>query len=288
MSKKPSGEAPSGTSEAKKAKGPSWIVTLRAEPPLIAGKLLGALCLFLLHVLWWFVTTGDIVEERMVSPTVLPSPVEVYGALPGLYTDWGLPEGIAATLKRVFIGFGLSCAVGISFGILAGSWRALHAFVAPLVLFGRSLPLAALIPLTVMWFGIDDQQKVMFIFIATLPFIFSDTAAAVMSVHQRYVDTAETLGASRFQIIRKVLVPLAMPNVFTSVRFLFGLGFGYIMLAEVINAKAGLGHMITISQKRAKIENIYLLLIIIGMLAYFIDRAMVWFHRGLFPYRSDV
>ena len=105
-------------------------------------------------------------------------------------------QGIAATLKRVLIGFGLAVLVGVPLGIVAGSWRVVEASAAPLALFGRNLPVAALIPLTILWFGIDETQKVMFIFIACVPFVYSDTVRAIGSVADRYVETAQTLGAS--------------------------------------------------------------------------------------------
>lgn len=266
-----------------------WLFALRREPPYLIGKLLGVACILLVLLVWWFVTRGE-VEARIITKNILPSPGEVFGSFTGEegLLARGLIKSIASTLQRVFIGFGLAILVGGIGGILAGSWRPLHSFVAPLVLFGRSLPLAALIPLTIAWFGIDDSQKFMFIFIATVPFVFSDTAAAVMSIHQRYVETAQTLGASRWQIIRKVLIPLALPKVYISIRFLFGLGFGYIMLAEVINADAGLGHLIMTSQRRAIYEHIYMLLIVIGLLAYFIDRLLAFFQRGLFPYKKEI
>ena len=103
-------------------------------------------------------------------------------------------------------------------------------------MFGRNIPVAAADPAALLVFGIGEQQKVMFIFIACVAFIISDTARAIGDVGDRYVDTAYTLGASRWQTIMKVLVPLAMPTVFNSFRLLFGLAFGYIMLAEVVKS----------------------------------------------------
>ena len=165
--------------------------------------------------------------------------------------------------------------------------RALGSFLAPVVLVGRNVPIAALIPLTILWFGIDETQKVMFIFIATVPFVFSDAAAAVIGVRDSYVETAKTLGASDLQVVAKVLVPLALPDVFTSLRSLFGIAFGYIMLAELINARHGLGYLLSVSQRRGHTDHIFLVLILIGLLAYGIDRLLAFFQRGLFPYRRD-
>jgi NitT/TauT family transport system permease protein len=249
-------------------------------------RLVGAGAVAVIVLLWWLATMGNVAETRLISPVILPSPGEVIRSFPSLLNDRGLLQSIAATLKRVLIGFGLATAIGVPLGILAGSWRVLEAAGSPIALFGRNLPVAALIPLTILWFGIDETQKVMFIFIATVPFVYADAVAAIVSVPDRYVETAQTLGASSFQIVRKVLVALALPDIYNSLRHLFGLAFGYIMLAELINAQHGLGYLLMTSQRRGLSEHIILILIIIGLLAFGIDRLLFWFQRGLFPYRT--
>jgi len=248
-------------------------------------RLVGAGAAGVVVLAWWAATYGAGPEDRLISPVILPSPVEVARAFPVLLNERALLQSIAATLKRVLIGFGLAAAIGVPIGILAGSWRVIEAAGAPLALFGRNLPVAALIPLTILWFGIDETQKVMFIFIACVPFVYSDTVAAITGVPDRYVETAQTLGASARQAVTKVLVPLALPDIYTSLRHLFGLAFGYIMLAELINAEHGLGFLLMASQRRGLSEHIILILLIIGLLAFGIDRVLLWFQRGLFPHR---
>src|SRR5687767_15370583 len=262
-----------------------WL-SLRVSPPRTVRYLLGAGGLALLVLVWWIVTMGP-VETRLVSPVVLPSPREVLDSFPSLLNERALLESIAATLKRVLLGFGLAIAVGVPLGIAAGSWRVLEATGAPLALFGRNLPVAALIPLTILWFGIDETQKVMFIFIACVPFVYSDTVRAIASVPDRYVETAQTLGASSLQVVSKVLVALALPDIYKSLRALFGMAFGYIMLAELINAEYGLGYLLSTSQRRGLSEHIILILLVIGALAYGIDKFLLFIQRGLFPYRTD-
>ena len=265
-------------------KNAEGLLALRVSPPRTVRYLLGAGAVALLVLVWWIVTLGA-VETRLVSPVILPSPLEVFASFASLLNERALIESIAATLRRVLLGFGLAILVGVPVGIAAGAWRVFEAAAAPVALFGRNLPVAALIPLTILWFGIDETQKVMFIFIACVPFVYSDTVRAIASVPDRYVETSQTLGASRWQILTKVLVALALPDIYNSLRHLFGMAFGYIMLAELINASYGLGYLLMTSQRRGLSEHIILILMIIGLLAFAIDRALYFFQRGLFPYR---
>jgi len=259
---------------------------LRRIPPIWVKGILGFACIGLVLGIWTLVTRGQ-AEYRIVSPDQVPSPGETFSQLDDLYAR-DLMASIAASLKRVFTGFGLAILVGVPLGMLAGTWRAVHAFFAPIIIFGRNVPIAALIPLTLIWFKMGETQKFMFIFIACVPFVFSDSVTAISAVHQRYVETAQTLGANSWQVFRKVLVPLSLPEIYLGLRHLFGLAFGYIMLAEVIDADHGLGHLIEISRHRSLWTHIYLILFIIALLAFAIDKTLAFFQRGLFPYRKDL
>ncbi|OLC04564.1 MAG: hypothetical protein AUH78_21760 [Gemmatimonadetes bacterium 13_1_40CM_4_69_8] len=260
------------------------LFALRAVPPPAVARAVGLGAIGLCLLLWWAFTLGATPESRLISPVVLPSPGEVLRSFPSLWTERALLESIAATLRRVLVGFLLAVAVGVPVGILAGAYRVFDAAFAPIALFGRNIPIAALIPLTILWFGIEETQKTMFIFLATVPFVFSGAVDAVEAVHERYVESAQTLGASARQVVSKVLIALALPGIYTSLRNLFGLAFGYIMLAELINAKYGLGYLLSTSQRRGLTEHIILILIVIGTLAYGIDRLLYWFQVRLFPY----
>lgn len=260
---------------------------LRALPGPFVRRLLGAGSVVLVLGVWFLVTRGATAETRLISPVILPSPIEVAKSFKALWTERALLESIFATLRRVLYGFGLAIVVGVPMGIAFGAWRALEAAAMPLSLFARNIPVAALIPLTILWFGIEETQKVMFIFIACAPFVYADAVRSIVSVPDRYVETAATLGASRQQIIAKVLVPLALPDIYKSLRSLFGMAFGYIMLAELINAEHGLGYLLSTSQRRGLSEHIILILLVIGALAYGIDQFLGWIQRGLFPHRVE-
>ncbi len=264
---------------------PPWWKRLRAEPPFAIRMALGAGLIALVLGLWWLLTHGPVVE-RTISPAKLPSPGEVLGSI-GKLGERHLGDAIVETLERVLFGVGLAAIVGVSLGVLAGANRGVAATVAPLVIFLRSVPMGALLPLTLLLFGAEEQQKTMFLFLAIVPFVFSDTVKAVALVPDRFIETAQTLGASRLQIIWKVLVPLSLPDIVTSIRFQVGLGLGYVMLAEGTD-RPGLGQMISISQRQGPREHVYLLLFVIAMIAFAIDLALRTIQRGAFGWRQDL
>jgi ABC-type nitrate/sulfonate/bicarbonate transport system permease component len=265
---------------------PPWWKTLRADPPAPVRIALGVGLIALVLLLWWFVTRGA-PTDRIISPSKLPSPGEVFGSL-GKLMDRSLGDSTLDTLERVFKGIGLAAIVGIAVGVLAAANRGVNAALAPLVIFLRSVPMGALIPLTLLLFGDGEKQKWMFIFLAVVPFVFSDTVKAISVVPERYVETALTLGASRLQIVRKVLVPLALPDIITSLRFLLGLALGYIVLAEMINTPKGLGTLFTTSERQGLFEHIYLLLFVIALIAFSLDLVLRTIQRGLFAWRKDL
>jgi ABC-type nitrate/sulfonate/bicarbonate transport system permease component len=264
---------------------PPWWRTLRADPPVAIRVAIGAALIAVIVFVWWFVTRGDALSA-IVSPSKLPSPGAVlrsFGSLGG-----GLGDGIIATLERVIGGVLLAAVVGVVLGVFAGTNRAVGSAVAPLVIFLRSIPMGALLPLMLMLFATGEKQKVMFIFFAIVPFVFSDTVKAVSIVPERYVETAQTLGASNRQILFKVLVPLALPDIITSLRFQFGLALGYVMLAEAIATTSGLGVMLNANERMGNIEQNYALLFIIALLAFVIDFLIRFFQRGVFQWRRDL
>jgi NitT/TauT family transport system permease protein len=254
---------------------------------------IGVACLAICLCVWWLLTRGEN-EERIISPLTLPSPAETFGKFHQLWFEQALARNIAATLRRVTLGFLLAVGVGVPLGIAAGCFPRINAFLTPLVMFGRNIPIAALLPLMIMvvrhdfYFSATEWRKILFIFIASVAFIIADTARAIMDVDQRYVDTAYTLGGSRWQTIKKVLIPLAAPTIFGSCRLMFGIAFGYIMLAESIKeagGAGGLGFQIQMAQRRGQLETIYLIILIIPLIALVIDQFLFWMQRSLFPYQ---
>ncbi|MCU0962411.1 MAG: ABC transporter permease subunit [Pirellulaceae bacterium] len=261
----------------------------RLRQPISVGAAVGwaTLSVVVFFAVWWWLTAGA-GEARIMSPTVLPSPRETFSEFPSLWFDSALTRNLFVTLRRVTLGFALAMLVGVPLGILAGCYSWIRALLAPVVIFGRNIPLAALLPLTFFFFGIGEWQKIMFIFVACVAFVIADVTVAISEISSRYLDTAYTLGANSWQAIIKVLVPLALPAILDSARLLFGLAFGYIMLAELIRFgedAGGLGNLILVAQRRGPREHIYLIILIIPVVALAIDRVLYLLQVQLCPFR---
>jgi len=258
---------------------------IRDEPGIVGKLVMSALCIGGLAALWTLVTRGAIPEDRIVSPTTLGSPEEVFASFPSLWFDRALMRNLITSLWRVLQGFGLAALVGVPLGILCGAFKRIDAFFAPVSIFGRNIPIVALVPLALMWFGTGEAPKIGFLFIACVAFVMFDAANNIRQISDDYLDTASTLGASRLQVLTKVLIPLAMPGIINSLRLLFGLAFGYIILAEALDMDSGVGVLIMQSQRRGPREHVYLILFFITLVAFLLDRLIYGLQRYFFSYR---
>ena len=260
---------------------------LRIREPLSAWKavLLGLLPVVALLALWAFVTTGA-PEERVISPTILPSPSEVVQSLPLLWFDRALTRNLAVSFTRVVQGFALAVAISFPLGVMMGAFTKVKAAFTPLTVFGAYLPIPTLVPLTLSLFGTGELQKVMFLALAFSIYLVPLFVAAVDSVDDTYLKTAYTLGASKGQAVSRVLLPISWPDIWQAMRLGFGVGWSYILLAEMVDVGRGLGGIIITSQRRGPREHIYLVLVIIVAVAFLTDKLWAIVGRFLFPYRS--
>ncbi|MBP1597506.1 MAG: cmpB [Acidobacteria bacterium] len=270
---------------------PDWVFRIRGRVPHGIGLILGLLPILALVLIWGLVTRGA-PEERVFGPTILPSPSEVVESFSDLVTTEDT-EGrtlfahIWISLRRVGLGFLLALAIVVPLGILMGSFGSARAFFDPVVTASGYIPIATLVPLTMSWFGLDEIQKVVFLSMAFGIFLVPLVIKAVDSVPDVFLRTAYTLGASRWQVILRVLVPVALPDIWHSMRLAFGVGWTYLVLAEVVVKTGGLGDLIDTARRRALSGRVYLVICIITLIAWIAD--LIWKHLAdvFFPYRRS-
>ncbi len=263
-----------------------WTLRIREVIPPWLGWLLGALPIAGLLLIWFFLTAGSEAEKRIISPTILPSPIEVVRSFPALWVDRALMRNLLVSFGRVLQGFLLAVAIVFPLGLFMGSFTKIRATFTPLSVFGAYLPIPALVPLTLSLFGTGELQKIVFLGLAFGIYLLPLVASAVESVPDNLLKTAYTLGASRIQAVQKVLLPVSWPKIFESLRLGFGVGWSYILLAEMVDIGRGLGGIIIISQRRGPREHIYLVLLTIVALAFLTDKVWAAVGRRLFPYRG--
>jgi NitT/TauT family transport system permease protein len=248
--------------------------------------ILGAIPIVAILLLWWLFTLGA-PEERRIGPTILPSPVEVVQSIPELVTSKDLMHHVWASLRRVGLGYSLALIIVLPLGILMGAFGSVGAIFTPTATASAYIPIATLVPLTMSWFGTDELQKVMFLAMAFGIYLLPLVVNAIQSVPDVYLRTSYTLGATRLDVIRRVLVPVALPDLWHAMRLAFGVGWTYIVLAEVVVMVDGLGFLVQNSFRRGPREHIYLVILVIPLIAWAAD--LIWERLGdiLFPYRRE-
>lgn len=242
-----------------------------------------------LTVLVWVLLTLGEDSERAISPLILPGPLEVLAALGPLHWKFGLARAVVASLLRVTVGFVVAAALAIPLGILMGAFTRVGAFVEPLALFGGYIPVVTLIPLTLSWFGIGETQKVGFLVIGIFVFLLPLVVKTIETVDDVYLNTGYTLGADRWQTLRFVLVPVAMSRIYSHLRLLYGVGWGYIILAEMNDlGSPGLGALIQLAQRRSHTDQVFAVLGVIVVIAVVVDKGLKVLGRAMFPYEEEL
>jgi len=257
---------------------------VRKETPYATGVLLTILFSLLIFGAWVYATAGTTVEDRILAPLILPSPMEVLHAFPRLHYSQGLVRGVLVSFGRIASGFTLAAIVALPLGIMMASYTKISAFFRPLSVAAGYVPIVVFIPLSLAWFGIGETQKVGFLFIGCFVALLPAVIRAIADVPNDYINLASTKGASQWQIVTQVLAPVAGPAIWQSLRTVYGIGWGWIILAEIVNGDKGIGYLISISERRGQTASIYAIILVIIFMAVICDQVWIRLGRVLFPY----
>ena len=259
----------------------------RGKLPYSKALALTASFVGIILVVWWFLTRGE-PSQRIVQSLILPSPIEVLRSFAPLHFERGLVRSALTSWLRVTAGFALAAIVALPLGVYMATFAPIAAFFRPLALAGAYVPIVVFIPLSMTWFGTGESQKIGFLFIACfvalLPLVIKDIA----DVPGAFLDVAVTKGASRWQLVRHVLFPVAQANIWDHLRGVYGVGWSWIIMAEVVlRPEYGLGGLIGGSERRSDTGAIFAVIIVIVLIAVACDQ--LWRVGGelLFPYRRN-
>jgi taurine transport system permease protein len=240
-----------------------------------------------LLALWWLAS-----HLGWAPPLFLPTPETVftrlYESAMGQLTDAPLATHFGWSMFRVFSAFLAACATAIPIGIAMGVSRVARGIFDPPIEFYRPLPPLAYLPLIIIWFGIDELSKILLIYLACFAPMAMSAQAGVRSVSQEQIHAAYSMGASRWQVIRHVVIPAAMPEILTSMRIAIGFGWTTLVAAEMVAATHGLGQMVLNASNFLRTDIVVMGIVVIGAVAYLFDLLMRHLERALVPWKGKV
>ncbi|KAF4529794.1 hypothetical protein B566_EDAN018079 [Ephemera danica] len=238
-----------------------------------------------LIVFWWLVTYFGVVK-----PLFLPSPVAVVEAFLTMlkegFTGASFWEHTWVSTLRVFGAFLLACVVGIPLGIAMGMSPVARGIFDPPIEFYRPIPPLAYLPLMIIWFGIDELSKVLLIFLSVLAPMALGARAGVKSAAIEQIHAAYSFGATRWQVIRMVVLPSAMPEIFTAMRVGIGFGWTTLVAAEMVAATSGLGYTVLSASRFLQTPIVIMGIVVIAAIAYAFDHLVRFIERRVVPWKG--
>jgi NitT/TauT family transport system permease protein len=235
---------------------------------------------WLVLIFLWFVVTG----KGLLPPISLPHPSGVLNAFVLLVTDYDLLGNVAQSWWRIAQAFFWSAAIAIPLGIFMSSFRVVRAFVNPIAAPMRSMPITAFLPAVIALFGIDEMMKIAFLFLGIFFYLLAVAEEEGNRVPQEILETAYTLGARKVQVMW-LTFRAAFPSIYSSFRILYDIGWTYVILAEIVNSRKGVGYMIEAARKMLDFDRVYAGIIAIGVSAFLFRWLLKQSEQWLFPWK---
>ncbi|MGX9252633.1 taurine ABC transporter permease TauC [Pantoea ananatis] len=266
---------------------PATVRQRRLRWPFSTSLTLSALSLLVLLFVWWSVTALG-----LIAPLFLPSPQQVVSKLllvagPQGFMDATLWQHLSASLARMLIALTAAAAIGIPVGIAMGISPVVRALIDPLIELYRPVPPLAYLPLMVIWFGIGETSKILLIYLAILAPVVLSTVAGVRHAQQVRLRAAASLGATRWQQLRWVILPGALPEILTGLRIGLGVGWSTLVAAELIAATRGLGFMVQSAGEFLATDVVLAGIAVIAVIAFGLELSLRALQRRLTPWNGE-
>lgn len=223
------------------------------------------------------IALGLIVWQVVAShfgPALVASPAQTWQGAVDLSADGTLWQSIWASSRRIFIGWALGVVVGAPLGLLMGRITIVRELLDPYIEFFRFIPPIAFVTLAIIWLGIGESSKIVLIFYTSVFVVVINTISGAVSTDETKLRAAASLGASKFQILRTIVLPSTIPHIVTGARLAMGNSFLTIVSAEIVAAQQGLGALIWTSRNYGHIDWVFVGIIVLGMLGFLFDRIL--------------
>lgn len=213
----------------------------------------------------WTICSG------FTSQLFLPTPSSVFNNFKTLILNGMLGEAILRSSYRVFVSTILVCITTIPLGLLMFASKKINNFITPIITIFRYFPGNAFYPLLILWIGISDTMKITFLYLVMFVYFLPSIVLCINEVDRRLIETGYTMGMSKLQVITKIVLPYSLPSICQNIVMMFGMGWTYIPLAEMVNAIAGLGYLINIGSARGRTDMVFTAIISIMIISFLID-----------------
>lgn len=247
----------------------SCAVTVRALGPVV------------LLALWWAASATG-----LLTADVLASPAEVFRAVGELWGNGQLPDALTTSLTRSGLGLVVGLAAGLTLGIVTGFTRLGDELLDSSLQTLRTIPFLSLVPLFMVWFGINETAKILLIAVATTFPMYVSTSSGVRTTDPKLIEAMRAFGMSRLGIVREVVLPGALPSLLAGLRLSMTLSVIALIAAEEINATAGIGYLMSQAQSYARTDILAVCILVYGLLGLTADILVRLLERVLMPWRT--
>lgn len=256
------------------------LLTIRKETSRTTKLVLATAAWVLVVLIWSLITRWE-----LISTYVFPTPMEVLRAFKPLFTERGLLSNVYASWLRIGQAFLWCVVIAVPLGLLMGAFRWVYDLVNPVAEPMRSMPTTAFLPAFIGLFGIDETMKVAFLWFGMFFYLLAVVVEEVNRVDTSLLETAYTLGAKRYQVMW-LMFRASIPGIFASFRILYDIGWTYVILAEIVNRKKGVGAMVQSAYEFHQPDLVYAGIIAIGVAAFIFRFMLTISEKLLFPWRQ--
>jgi NitT/TauT family transport system permease protein len=235
-------------------------------------------------VIGWGALSAHLKRSEFPISRFLPGPIEVAQEGSRLMETNAFWNAFAASNARILMAFLFAMTAGVALGLITAWSSRVRAFLQPTLVLLRYTPVAAMVPLSIVFLGVGNSQKVVVLFLGCVFYIVVLTQDAVLRFPAAHIDSARSLGLSRSEILRRVIVPGIAPEIFDTARIAINLTWSYLLVAEVVAAESGMGFLLMRAQRFLRIDQMLFLILVLAIIGLVYDSLFVLTRRYVFPW----
>jgi len=274
---------PTATPREYRYLSPSTFWSIRQGFPKWLSLLLVSLSLLVPLTIWSIVSSLQI-----LPPIFLPTPLAVVEAGYKMFTEANLFADVISSSGRVLAGFVVAAVIGVPIGLAMGTFYSMDSLFAPIVGTVRYMPVTGFVPLIIIWVGLGESSKILIIMLGVVLYNAIMVADAVKFIPNEMINVAYTMGATRWDVVTKVILPATFPSVLDTLRVNISGAWNFLVIAELLAAQNGLGFKIIQAQRFLQTEKVLFIIVLIGAIGLIIDYGLKWISQILTPWADQV